>query len=859
MLTYRDWFKTVTGYLPLDWQEAVVSSSQLQNRLIRIPTGFGKTAGTVLTWLYHRVVHDNLEWPTRLVLVLPMRVLVEQTCATVKNWLSKAQLEGQVDAHLLMGGVEGGDWVLHPERPTVLIGTQDMLLSRALNRGYGAGRARWPMDYGLLHQDSLWVLDEIQLMDTGLCTATQLAAFRAQKVPDQERMRRPQATWWMSATLQPQWLRTADTAPYLDDWGAPLAIPATARQGGLFAVQKQLTRAPQADLAMVAYERHRPGTLSLVIVNTVDRANQVFEQLEKKKGKKKDTGPELRLVHSRFRGQERAQWRESFLNREANIPEAGRIIVATQVVEAGVDISAQLLVTELAPWPSLVQRFGRCARYAGETGQVVVGSAPQTEKDALPYFLAAVQAADQALGQLPAPEVGPAALENFEESLAADFLQQLYPYDPGHVLRPVDFQELFDTAPDLGGAQLDISRYIRSGEDRDLTLFWRDPPQEDAPPPGRDELCPVAVGEAKKWLADKKEAWVHDYQGPDARGKRQKAWIKLDGNNREQRLYPGVVVWVDRKVGGYDSERGFRANLTEAVTAVAAPTPTWFERAAQEEDNDDLSFAQWQTVADHGYQVAQELAQIAESLALPMPWRPLLSLAGRWHDAGKVHFTFQDAIKEEARKEVPLGARRDLAKAPDGSWRRPAYPERPGFRHELASTLALFEVLFQTQPDHPALQGPYQELFGLLKETPEKPDQPLVHPLAEELKKLSADDFDLVAYLVVSHHGKVRTRWAATAKDQMHADSLRIHGVEDGDTLSALELSDQGGAHHPLPDLTLHLDAAAMGVNARYGNAWTARVAQLRRRWGDFNLAYLEALLRAADWRASQKTRGVTP
>ena len=42
---------------------------------------------------------------------------------------------------------------------------------------------------------------------------------------------------------------------------------------------------------------------------------------------------------------------------------AGRIVVATQVVEAGVDISARTLVTELAPWSSLVQRFGRVARY----------------------------------------------------------------------------------------------------------------------------------------------------------------------------------------------------------------------------------------------------------------------------------------------------------------------------------------------------------------------------------------------------------------------------------------------------------------------------------------------------------------
>ena len=54
-----------------------------------------------------------------------------------------------------------------------------MMLSRALNRGYAAPRARWPVDFGLLQHDALWVLDEIQLMDVGLATSAQLGAFRA--------------------------------------------------------------------------------------------------------------------------------------------------------------------------------------------------------------------------------------------------------------------------------------------------------------------------------------------------------------------------------------------------------------------------------------------------------------------------------------------------------------------------------------------------------------------------------------------------------------------------------------------------------------------------------------------------------
>ena len=55
--------------------------------------------------------------------------------------------------------------IFTPSNRRFLIGTQDMLLSRALNRGYATGRARWPMEYGLLNHDCLWIMDEIQLMD----------------------------------------------------------------------------------------------------------------------------------------------------------------------------------------------------------------------------------------------------------------------------------------------------------------------------------------------------------------------------------------------------------------------------------------------------------------------------------------------------------------------------------------------------------------------------------------------------------------------------------------------------------------------------------------------------------------------
>ncbi len=138
-----------------DWPQTLV-----------VPTGFGKTAAILAAWLW-KIAQGDAETPRRLVYCLPMRTLVEQTEAAAKKWIgaTKKAVRGlEVDLAVLMGG--GGasrrglpDWILHPERPTILIGTQDMLISAALMRGYGTTRYRWPVDFALLHNDAMWVFD----------------------------------------------------------------------------------------------------------------------------------------------------------------------------------------------------------------------------------------------------------------------------------------------------------------------------------------------------------------------------------------------------------------------------------------------------------------------------------------------------------------------------------------------------------------------------------------------------------------------------------------------------------------------------------------------------------------------------
>src|SRR6185312_11935429 len=94
-------------------------------------------------WTWHRLHKRDDRWPRRLVWCLPMRVLVEQTESVVREaierlgllWAPNTPHRGRVGVHVLMGGVDvGADWNLYPDECGVFIGTQDMLLSRALNR-----------------------------------------------------------------------------------------------------------------------------------------------------------------------------------------------------------------------------------------------------------------------------------------------------------------------------------------------------------------------------------------------------------------------------------------------------------------------------------------------------------------------------------------------------------------------------------------------------------------------------------------------------------------------------------------------------------------------------------------------------
>jgi CRISPR-associated endonuclease/helicase Cas3 len=93
---------------------------------------------------------------------------------------------------------------------------------------------------------------------------------------------------------------------------------------------------------------------TLIIVNTVGRAQKIYLDLKRDLGGSR----KIMLVHGDFAYKDRRE-RENQINN-------AEILVSTQVAEVSLDISFDLLITELSPIPSLVQRFGRVNRYGAE-------------------------------------------------------------------------------------------------------------------------------------------------------------------------------------------------------------------------------------------------------------------------------------------------------------------------------------------------------------------------------------------------------------------------------------------------------------------------------------------------------------
>ncbi len=619
------------------WQQAVLST------LLIIPTGLGKTESVLLPWIHARVT-GNESSPTRLILVLPRQNLTTQTAGIARERVRAAGLDVRVFE--LMGGSHDNEEKLHPNDPAIIVSTQDLYFSRALNRGYARRPPRWPIDFALYNQDCLIVFDEIQLMNEALASSTQLAAFR-------ERFGTfgKACCVWMSATVNPAWLHTVDSPnlpPVIrldeDDLAQPVVKTRLHASKSLGAPPNECST--PAGCATFALKKHKAGTRTLLIANTVPRAREIFAAIRKEFAN-------AILLHSRFRPPDRKQAAERL---SATIAPEGQIVVATQVLEAGIDLTARLMVTDLAPWGSLVQRFGRVNRY-GEDAEAEIWWVDRPtyakQKDlSAPY---SPEELDQARSRLAA--LTSAAPVDLPEEDGAE------PYQ--HVLRCADLLDLFDTTPDLAGNELDVSRFIRAGEDKDVYLGWREWTGEEPPkrPKLADaELCPTPIGEFRDF-AKKHQVFTLNFA--------TEQWTEI---TRETPVYPGMVALTRRSEGGYTPLEGWSPESKAAVQDLQSGG-----EEAETDSSDTRSFQDYrQGLRAHTDRVMEKLETLLAKGQPDGPAAAALRSAAARHDWGKAHEVFQETMHQN-------DSDAELLAKQCGRGRH----SRKHFRHELASALAM--------------------------------------------------------------------------------------------------------------------------------------------------------------------------
>jgi CRISPR-associated endonuclease/helicase Cas3 len=790
------------GFAPYAYQQRLADEGH--PLLLRVPTGGGKTLGATLPWLYRRrnpATRDRT--PRRLVMTLPMRTLVDQTYREIHGWLARLGLgdeaEDGVGLYRLVGGAGpvDGSWRHAPDKDVILVGTLDQTLSRALNRGYGVSRYSWPIDFGLLNDDTLWVFDEIQLMGPALPTSRQLDAFRHGWGTV-----RPCQSMWMSATVEADDLSTVDNpnppsgtsvvelseADRVGPLGARLAAGRTIREISLDGDETANVR----QLARVLVTRHLAGTRTLAFVNTVRRARDLAAELH-------GLAPSVPVVllHSRFRPGDREK---RFTDAVGPVGGAGVIVVSTQVLEAGVDVSARVLLTESAPWPSVVQRAGRSNRdgaFPADEAELlwcVWPRKPNATRSG-PYPVEDLEAAERQLRRLNGTTITTADLNALEVPVR----RQVHA-----VLRRRDLQALFDTSADLVGNDIDIGRFLREGGDLDVLVGWIDLPSgrspgDDVHPPTSQWLCPVPVAEARALIAGDRALWRFD---PLAR-----TWARCI---RPDQVRPGQVLLMSAADGCYTPDDGWdpKARGPVPVPGAADPGADAFGEIDEPADDGAATSAatggQWISLRDHSADVEERAAAFAQGS--PPTLREAVIVAGRLHDLGKAHEDgFQRMLVASTPSAVPPpDGGGPWAKSPDPS--RGKNMERPYFRHELASALALLGDA------RAALDG-----------------------VAEP---------DLVVYLVAAHHGRVRL----AVRSMPTENGGRVLGIAPGDSLPAVDLL--GGT---IPAAKLDLSLLEIG-EGEGGPSWTARMLTLRDRpdLGPFRLGTLEALVRLADWAASR-------
>lgn len=366
-MDFNSAFQTLTGHLPFPWQERLYRDYFSQGNIPSaccLPTGLGKTS-VIAVWLIAMANGSGL--PRRLIYVVNRRTVVDQTTDEVVRYQLAIRDNPVLSAfrdrfeELRISTLRGqfadnGDWCEDPSIPAVICGTVDMIGSRLLFSGYGVGRNKRPLHAAFLGQDSLLIHDEAHLEP----------AFQRliETIEVQQRDREPELPWSklrvmeLTATTKSRVTFTLGDGDY-NHQVVKRRMNATKQ---LHLHELKDAKKPAKEIAEKAMSFRDCGKAILIFAQSVESVLEIQATLDKAK-------LPVRTLTGTMRGKERDEVVRDptfarFIPTQSNDVTSGTVyLICTSAGEVGINISADHLICDLTTFESMAQRFGRVNRF----------------------------------------------------------------------------------------------------------------------------------------------------------------------------------------------------------------------------------------------------------------------------------------------------------------------------------------------------------------------------------------------------------------------------------------------------------------------------------------------------------------
>lgn len=374
-MNIKKYFQDLTGYpTPHQFQQdtiaKILSTKTQGGTLLRAPTGSGKTETAIAPFLFAKEMEIE-DFPNKLIYIVPLRTLAtslrDRTVKLIKNWE-----ENHSPKRSLVVTLQTGE---NPEDPRfegdIIFCTIDQILSSFLSIPYSVGRGSANVNAGVVFASYL-VFDELHLLDPDRSFATTLKLLEQIQGISPYLLMTATLTHELAQQIQqevtPRNRNPEEVLSLINVEGEDLQNIEGSRQRCFNPSKKSLS----AEVILQDIQKYNRKRV-IVICNTVARSQSLFQDLQ-------DTAPEnvkAILLHSRFLPQDRKA-KETALQEifaegwKDNDDGICYVLISTQVVEAGINITSEVMHTQLCPMNALLQRAGRCARFRGEKGLVSI-------------------------------------------------------------------------------------------------------------------------------------------------------------------------------------------------------------------------------------------------------------------------------------------------------------------------------------------------------------------------------------------------------------------------------------------------------------------------------------------------------